>query len=126
MTDDPLTRMFAWWNQAYREPDGFREEALAAFFAPEAEMWINGECRASGLDGLAGRFRTVQAGTDEVVVELPFLDGFASADGRRIYTRHRVRFTAEGKAGGELVGGWAAVDSAGLIARIDFLSIEQA
>lgn len=125
MTDDPLTRMFAWWNQAYREPEGFAEAALATFFAPDAEMWINGERRACGLDGLSERFRTVQAGTEEVMVELPFLDSFASADGRRIYTRHRVRFTVAGKAGGELVGGWAALDDAGRIARIDFLSIEQ-
>lgn len=123
---DPLSRMFAWWNAAYREKAGFSEQAFSRFFSPNVEMWINGDLRAAGLDGLSQRFHAVQAGSEAVAVELPFIDCFASADGTRIYTRHRVSFRSSGGVdGAELVSGWASIDDDGRISRIDFLSIEQ-
>jgi hypothetical protein len=123
LADDPLTRMFAWWNQAYGRENGFTEDGLGQFFAPDAAMFINGQPRAEGLAAITARFRTVQATTDHVEILLPFQACFASADGSRIYTRHQVRAVVAGKPAGELVGGWAELAD-GRITRLDFLSIE--
>ncbi len=121
---DPLSHMFAWWNAAYGEAGGFSESALARHFSDDVSMWINGEIRAEGLRGLAGRFRTVQATTDHVAIELPFLACFASPERDRIYTRHRVHFRANGAEGTELVGGWAEIRN-DRIDRLDFLSVQK-
>lgn len=120
--DDPLTRMFVWWNEAYRLPDAFTEAGFARYFTGDAELIVNGEMRAQGLAGLASRFRDVRRLTDSVRIELPFIDSFTSADGSRLYTRHRAHAVVRGKAETELISGWAELRGE-LIRRIDFVSV---
>lgn len=119
---DVLTRMFAWWNEAYLLPDAFTEAAFARYFTRDAELLVNGELRARGLSGLVSRFCDVKKLTDHVRIELPFIDSFASADGRRLYTRHLAHAVIRGKAETELISGWAELRG-GLIRRLDFVSI---
>ncbi|MGC6327895.1 M14 family metallopeptidase [Rhizorhabdus sp. FW153] len=117
-----LTRMFAWWNDAYLLPDAFTETAFARYFTRDAELIVNGELRAHGLAGLVARFCDVKRLTDHVRIELPFIDSFASADGRRVYTRHRAHATIRGMTETELISGWAELRG-GLIRRLDFVSV---
>ena len=88
---DPLVAMFVWWNAAYKHKDGFTAESFSRYFTPDAVMRINGKDRCRGLEDLARHFRDIQARTEMVVIDLPFLDEFTSATGDRIFTHHFVR-----------------------------------
>src|ERR1700676_428746 len=70
---DPLVAMFVWWNAAYKQKDGFTAESFSRYFTPDAVMRINGKDRCSGLEDLAQHFRDIQARTEMVVIDLPFL-----------------------------------------------------
>ena len=38
-----LVRMFAWWNDAIKDPDGFTEEAFRLYYTEDAAIIINGK-----------------------------------------------------------------------------------
>ncbi len=119
---DPLVAMFEWWNAAYKDPNGFTPEAFGRYFTPDAVMRINGSDRSRGLVDLARHFRSIQAETDLVVIELPFIDEFKSARGDQIFTHHFVRAREHGKASRERVMGYATIRN-GKIALLNFVSI---
>jgi ketosteroid isomerase-like protein len=119
---DPLVAMFVWWNQAYTQKDGFTAEAFSRYFTPDAVMRINGKDRSAGVEDLAKHFRDIQARTEMVVIDLPFLDEFSSPSGDRIFTHHFVRAREHGKESRERVMGFAAVKD-GKISLINFVSI---
>jgi ketosteroid isomerase-like protein len=119
---DPLVAMFVWWNAAYKQKDGFTVEAFSHYFTPDAVMRINGKDRSVGLQDLSSHFRDIQARTESVVIELPFLDEFASPSGDRIFTHHFVSAREKGKASRERVMGYAAIRN-GKISLINFVSV---
>jgi ketosteroid isomerase-like protein len=119
---DPLVAMFVWWNAAYQQKDGFTVEAFSHYFTPDAVLRVNGKDRSVGLEDLASHFRDIQARTESVVVELPFLDEFASPSGDRIFTHHFVSARENGKASRERVMGYAAIRN-GKISLINFVSV---
>ena len=119
---DPLVAMFVWWNAAYRQKDGFTAEAFSRYFTPDAVMRINGKDRCAGVEDLAKHFRAIQAQTEMVVIDLPFLDEFSSPSGDRIFTHHFVRAREHGKDSRERVMGFAAIRD-GKISLINFVSI---
>jgi ketosteroid isomerase-like protein len=119
---DPLVAMFVWWNAAYKEKDGFTVEAFSHYFTPDAVLRVNGKDRSVGLEDLASHFRDIQARTESVVIELPFLDEFASPSGDRIFTHHFVSARENGKASRERVMGYAAIRN-GKISLINFMSV---
>ena len=121
-TPDPLVAMFVWWNAAYKQKDGFTAEAFSRYFTPDAMMRINGKDRCVGLEDLAKHFRDIQARTEMVVIDLPFLDEFASPSGDRIFTHHFVRARENGKESRERVMGYAAIKN-GKISLINFVSV---
>jgi ketosteroid isomerase-like protein len=121
-TPDPLVAMFVWWNHAYTQKDGFTTEAFSRYFTPDAVMRINGKERCVGVEDLAKHFRDIQARTEMVVIDLPFLDEFSSASGDRIFTHHFVRAREHGKESRERVMGFAAIKD-GKISLINFVSI---
>ena len=90
---DALTRMFRWWNEAYRM-DAFTEEAFAEHFSQDAVMVINGDVRARGLDELAAHFQRVKASTQSVEIELPMDESFTSQD--KIFGHYRARARVDG------------------------------
>jgi hypothetical protein len=119
---DPLVAMFVWWNHAYTQKNGFTAEAFSRYFTADAVMRINGKERCAGVEDLAKHFRDIQARTEMVVVDLPFLDEFTSPSGDRIFTHHFVRAREHGKESRERVMGFAAVRD-GKISLINFVSI---
>jgi hypothetical protein len=119
---DPLVAMFIWWNAAYKQKDGFTVEAFSHYFTPDAILRVNGKDRSVGLEVLASHFRDIQKRTESVVIELPFLDEFASPSGDRIFTHHFVSARENGKASRERVMGYAAIRN-GKISLINFVSL---
>lgn len=119
---DPLVAMFVWWNAAYQQKDGFTAEAFSHYFTPDAVMRINGKDRCHGLEDLAQHFRKIQAETEVVVVELPFIDEFVSAHGEQIFTHHFVRAREHGADSRERVMGYATIKN-GKISLINFVSV---
>src|SRR5580698_5737209 len=85
---DVLVDMFVWWNAAYKQKDGFTEAAFAKYFTDDAILRVNGSDRSKGLKDLAAHFRDIQARTELVEIELPFIDEFTSPGGDRIFTHH--------------------------------------
>lgn len=119
---DPLVAMFQWWNAAYTRKDGFTAESFSHYFTPDAVMRINGKDRCGGLADLAQHFREIQASTEMVVIDLPFIDEFTSANGDRIFTHHFVRAREHGKDSRERVMGYASIKN-GKISLINFVSV---
>jgi ketosteroid isomerase-like protein len=119
---DPLVAMFVWWNAAYKRKDGFTAEAFSQYFTPDAILRVNGKDRSVGLEDLARHFRDIQARTEAVSIELPFLDEFTSPSGDRIFTHHFVSARENGKDSRERVMGYAAIKN-GKISLINFVSV---
>jgi SnoaL-like domain len=119
---DALTDMFVWWNSAYKRPDGFTPAAFAQYFTPDAVLRVNGVDRCKGLAEWSEHFRKIQASTDMVEIELPFIDEFESPTGERIFTHHFVKAREHGKDSRERVMGFAVVKD-GKISLINFVSI---
>jgi len=123
-SSDPLVSMFVWWNAAYKQKDGFTAESFSRYFTPDAVMRINGVDRCRGLEDLARHFRDIQARSEKVVVELPFIDEFMSPSGDRIFTHHFVSARDHGQDSRERVMGYAAIKD-GKISLINFVSIPE-
>jgi hypothetical protein len=121
-TPDPLVAMFVWWNAAYKQKEGFTAESFSRYFTPDAVMRINGKDRCRGLEDLAQHFRDIQARTEMVVIDLPFLDEFTSPNGDRIFTHHFVRAREHGQDSRERVMGYASIKD-GKISLINFVSV---
>ena len=121
---DALTDMFVWWNAAYKRPDGFTPAAFAQHFTPDAVLRVNGVDRCKGLAQWAEHFRAIQASTEMVEIELPFIDEFASPGGDRIFTHHIVKAREHGKDSRERVMGYAIVKD-GKISLINFVSVAE-
>ena len=121
-TPDPLVAMFVWWNSAYKQKDGFTAQSFSRYFTPDAVMRINGKDRCRGLENLAQHFRDIQAKTEMVVIDLPFIDEFTSPNGDRIFTHHFVRAREHGQDSRERVMGYASIKD-GKISLINFVSV---
>lgn len=117
-----LERMFAWWNGAYKDPDGFTEQAFRRYYTEDAAIVINGDERARGIKPMVEHFRRVQKNNESVEIVLPFEEGFASGD--RIFTYHLIRARSEGADRLSRVMGYAVVEG-GKISLINFLSYRQ-
>jgi limonene-1,2-epoxide hydrolase len=121
--DDVLSRMFIWWNQAFKDPEGFTPEAFGRYFTDDAVMRINGTNRAKGLKDLAARFRMIQSKVDAVEIQVPFVTVFPSADGSKLFTYHLETSIEKGKPGRSMVMGYVELRG-GKIALVNFLSVE--
>jgi limonene-1,2-epoxide hydrolase len=119
---DALTDMFVWWNAAYKRPDGFTPAAFSKYFTQDAVLRVNGVDRCKGVAEWAEHFRKIQASTEMVEIELPFMDEFESAAGERIFTHHFVKAREHGKDSRERVMGFAVVKD-GKISLINFVSV---
>jgi hypothetical protein len=122
---DVLVDMFVWWNAAYKQKDGFTEAAFSRYFTDDAILRVNGSDRSKGLKDLATHFRDIQARTEMVEIELPFIDEFTSPNGDRIFTHHFVAAREQGQDSRERVMGYAAIRD-GKISLINFVSVPDA
>jgi ketosteroid isomerase-like protein len=122
---DVLIDMFVWWNAAYKQKDGFTAAAFSKYFTDDAILRVNGSDRSKGLKDLAAHFRDIQARTQMVEIELPFIDEFTSPGGDRIFTHHIVKARENGHDSRERVMGYAAIRD-GKISLINFVSAPDA
>ena len=120
---DPLSRMFIWWNAAFKDPNGFTPEAFGRYFTADAVMRINGTDRAKGLADMATRFRMIQGSVDAVEIKVPFVEAFSSPDGSKVFTYHLEESSKDGKASHGMVMGYAEIRD-GKIALVNFLSMD--
>jgi hypothetical protein len=111
--DDVVSRMFVWWNAAFKDPEGFTPQAFGRYFTN----------RAQGLTDLAARFRMIQKGVEAVEIKVPFVEAFSSPDGSKIFTYHLEEAVEKGKSSHSMVMGYAEIRD-GKIALINFLSME--
>jgi hypothetical protein len=102
---DELTRMFEWWNSAFKSPEGFTEAAFAKHFTPDAALIIDGVEQARGLPAWVQHFRKIQASGAVVEIVLPFRQVFKQGD--KIYTYHVIRSLRNGTPGCTLAAGHA-------------------
>jgi SnoaL-like domain len=118
MLSDPVSRMFAWWNDAFRTPGEYNEAAFAEHFTPDAELIIDGRLVTRGLSGWARHFQAIQAGGGEAEIVLPFKEVFQHAD--KVYTYHVIRARRNGLATCMLAAGHAVIRD-GKIASISLV-----
>ena len=119
-----LVRMFAWWNEAMKDPDGFTEEAFRDYYTEDAAIIINGNERVRGIKPMVEHFRRIQANTEYVEIVLPFEQEFESASGDRIFTYHLIRARADGVDRRSHLMGYAVLGD-GKISLVDLLSYNQ-
>ncbi|WP_016745360.1 hypothetical protein [Rhizorhabdus wittichii] len=117
---DALSRMFLWWDQAFRTPGAYMPEAFSQFFTPDATLTLEGRQVISGLDQWAAHFRKIQAGGGEVEIVVPFKQVFEK-DGM-IYTYHVIRSRRDGTVACSLAAGHAVLRG-GKIAAITLVRI---
>src|SRR3954471_3319238 len=87
--NDVVSRMFTWWNGAFKHSDGFNERAFARYYTPDATLTLNGETQVRGLAQWVEHFRKIQTSGREVEIVVPFKDVFQV--GNRIFTYHVIR-----------------------------------
>jgi hypothetical protein len=118
-TNDVLVDMFAWWNEAIKNEDGFTREAFGRYFTDDARIIVNDVVLVQGLDPMAEHFRGIQQRTESVEIVLPFEEGFR--EGGKIFTYHLIRARENGVDRLSHVMGYAIVED-GKLALINFLS----
>jgi ketosteroid isomerase-like protein len=104
---DPISRMFAWWNAAFKIRGAYTESAFARHFTPDAELIVDGRLVARGLDAWARHFQGIQAEGGEAEIVLPFKEVFRQAD--RLYTYHVIRARRNGELTCMLAAGHAVM-----------------
>jgi ketosteroid isomerase-like protein len=118
---DVLVDMFKWWNQAFKTPGAFTEEAFRKYYTEDTVLIVNGAERVRGVANLARHFQKMQREADKVEIVLPFKESFASGD--KIFTYHLIK-AREAKGGPDELWhtmGWAQVRD-GRIALINFIN----
>jgi ketosteroid isomerase-like protein len=106
-SSDPLSRMFAWWDVAFRQKDGFTAEAFRRYFTDDATLTLEGKTVIHGIPEWVEHFRTIQASGREVEIVVPFKQVFRSGD--RIFTYHVIRSRGHGEVSCSLAAGDATL-----------------
>lgn len=104
---DMLSKMFIWWNQAFKTPGAYTPENFSKFFTPDARLTLEGRTVIHGVDEWAKHFQRIQAGGGEVEIVVPFKEVFEK-DGM-IYNYHVIRSRRGGKAACSLAAGHATL-----------------
>ncbi|WP_448663952.1 hypothetical protein ACG3SL_04525 [Sphingomonas sp. CJ20] len=112
---DILSRMFIWWNQAFKTPGAYTAENFSKFFTPDATLVLEGRTVIRGVDQWATHFQKIQAGGGDVEIVVPFKE-VMEKDGL-IYNYHVIRSRRSGKVACSLAAGHAVVKD-GKIASI--------
>ncbi|PZQ22427.1 MAG: hypothetical protein DI569_08190 [Sphingopyxis macrogoltabida] len=112
---DVLSKMFIWWNEAFKTPGAYTPENFSKFFTPDATLVLEGRTVINGVDQWATHFQRIQSGGGDVEIVVPFKEVF-EADGR-VYTYHVIRSRRDGETGCSLAAGHAELEG-GKIASI--------
>lgn len=106
-SSDPLSKMFVWWNQAFKQPGSYTAEAFRKHFTEDATLIVEGREVVRGVDAWATHFQRIQAGGGDVEIVVPFKEIFQQ--GNKIYTYHVIRSRRDGKPGCSLAAGHALI-----------------
>ena len=82
-----IEEMFAWWNEAMLDPDGFTAEGFGRFYTRDARLIVNGQLRSDSLESMAAHYRRIQAMPATVQMALPVDDAFATDDRAFVHCR---------------------------------------
>jgi hypothetical protein len=104
---DMLSKMFIWWNQAYKTPGAYTAENFSKYFTPDATLVLEGRTIISGVDDWARHFQKIQAGGGDVEIVVPFKEVFEK-DGM-IYNYHVIRSRRDGVVECALAAGHAVL-----------------
>lgn len=115
---DALSRMFDWWNGAFKTPGAYTPDAFRQHFTDDAALVIDGIEVTRGVAGWAEHFQRIQAGGGEVEIVVPFKDAFQSGD--KIYSYHVIRSRRDGVTACMLAAGHAEL-RAGKIAVVSLV-----
>lgn len=118
--DDPLTRMFEWFNESMPIPGAFTEAAFRKYFTEDTVLIVNGKKSAQGIPELTRHFQDIQARPGTVRIILPFVESFAQGD--KIFTYHFVYRLVDGKEQCLRTMGYGVIKNE-KIALIDFVRI---
>ncbi len=99
MTDNPITRMFDWWNAAFQN-EGFTPEGFAGHFTDDADFIVDGGVRGTGPDGIAAHFARIRANCDDVALVTPVIATLSGKD--QGFVQYRCTFKADKKSGSEV------------------------
>ena len=119
-----LVRMFAWWNEATKDPDGFTEPGFRQYYTENTAIIINGRELMRGIKPMVEHFRGVQANNEYVEIVLPFEEEFESANGDRIFTHHLIRGRTDDTDRRSRLMGYAVVED-GRISLVNFVRYDQ-
>jgi len=120
--EDVLSEMFAWWNQAFKSPGAFTENAFRRYFTEDAAIVLNGKESSKGIPALTAQFKRIQSEGGSVEIVLPFREGFQSGD--KIFTYHFIRIERNGVHQCLRVMGYALMRH-GRIALVNLLRIPE-
>ncbi|TKD50746.1 hypothetical protein [Sphingomonas baiyangensis] len=118
---DALSRMFLWWNQAFKTPGAFTAANFSKHFTPDATLTLEGRTVIRGVEQWETHFQKIQSGGGDVEIVVPFKEVFEK-DGR-IYNYHVIRSRRDGKVGCSLAAGHADLRD-GKIAAITLVRSE--
>lgn len=115
-----IEEMFAWWNEAMREPAGLTAGSFSRYYTDDARLVVNGNLRACGPEALAAHYRGVAARCDEVAMVLPVEEAFATAD--RAFVHCRTHVVIDGVEAAEEAMAYAVIED-GRIALLRVVSL---
>ena len=90
MSENVITRMFAWWNEAMLDPGRLSAGAFARFYTEDGQLVVNGTLRATGPAALADHYRAIAGKCDEVAMILPVEQAFACDDRAFVHCHTRT------------------------------------
>lgn len=106
-SSDPLSKMFLWWNDAFKKPGSYTPEAFRKHFTEDATLILEGREVIRGVNAWAEHFQRIQAGGGDVEIVVPFKEVFQQ--GNKIYNYHVIRSRRDGKVGCSLAAGHAVI-----------------
>jgi len=104
---DMLSKMFIWWDQAFKTPGAYTADNFSKFFTSDATLVLEGRTVISGVDEWATHFQRIQASGAEVEIVVPFKEVLEKNG--IIYTYHVIRSRRGGKASCSLAAGHATL-----------------
>lgn len=117
MTDNVITRFFAWWNQAYID-SAFTPAGFAQFFTDDAPFVVDGGLRGAGPEGICAHFQRIRANTEAVALVTPVQATLANETVG--FVRYAATFRSADKEGAEECMALARLDG-GRIASFEVI-----
>lgn len=119
---NPITRMFDWWNGAFRA-NAFTPEAFAQHFTGDADFIVDGGLRGTGPESICAHFARIRSTCETVELVTPVIATLS--DDAQGFVQYRCTFTVDGKPGSEVCMAYARFRD-GKIARFEVMGRPEA